>query len=79
MLDKELDDRSACRYYVAFLKLAAEHGEEVISRHLENLLAAGTIPKPSLIEDLLPSKRPPEVNIQVDLREPQSYDQLLTI
>lgn len=78
VLDRGLDDRTACRYYVAILKLAAEHGEDLVSWHLEKFLAAGSLPKPILFEALFPSKRPHEVDVKVDSRDPQSYDQLLT-
>ena len=78
LLDDKLDDRTACRHYVAILKLASEHGEDVISQHLEKFLAAGTIPKPSLFEDLLPAKKPLEASIEIYSRDPQSYDQLLS-
>lgn len=79
LLDKELEDRTACCHYVGILKLAAEHGEDVVSGHLEKILAAGTIPKRSLLEELLPPKKPPEVIVEIDSRDPQSYDQLLSM
>ena len=42
-------------------------------------LATGTIPKRSLLEELLPPKKPPEVIVEIDSRDPQSYDQLLSM
>jgi len=74
---EQLDERTACRAYVALLRLSAEHGEETISCHLEKLLSLGSLPTPAVLGDLLPKKQSSQVTVKVDQRELKAYDQLL--
>jgi hypothetical protein len=80
MLDNQLDDRSACKEYVAILKLAAEYEESLISEHLEQLIDEKTLPKASAIESLLSTNRPSfDVKVNVKHGDLKSYNQFLNL
>lgn len=78
ILDQTLDERSACREYVAILKLAAENEESLISQCLENLIESQNLPRASEIESLLSIKKPSK-NVQVTVNHSnlKSYNRLL--
>lgn len=79
MFDNQLDERSACKEYVALLKLAAEHQEAVISGHLETIIAQNGLPKVSDIERLLSNgKHSAVATVNVKHSDLQSYNQFLT-
>lgn len=79
MLDSELDERAACKEYVAILKLAAENQESEISRCLEKLIEAKTLPRASTIEELLSIEKPSSnIKVIVEQRDIKSYNQLLS-
>ena len=78
ILDKKLDERSACRAYVILLKLASVNGEECISKLISKLIDEGKIPHPNEFKTLFPVKDSPRVHVEVDSREPKSYEELLT-
>lgn len=77
ILDKELDQRSACSNYVGLLKLSTEYGEEFISKLLNKLIDEGKIPRVTELKELLPQKPQSRVRVEVDSREPKSYEELL--
>jgi hypothetical protein len=79
-LDGQLDDRSACKEYVALLKLAAEHGEKLISELLEQVISQKILPKASEIESLFPTNKPSsDVKVTVKHGDLNSYNQFLTL
>lgn len=79
LLDDQLDARSACKEYVALLKLAAEHEEALISRHLERLIEQSILPKASELKSLVATDKPAStVKVCVEHGDLKSYNQFLT-
>ena len=78
ILDEQLDERSACKEYVAILKLAAENEELLVSQSLEKLLKSKIVPKASEIENMLSIKKPSiDAKVTVNHKDLESYNQLL--
>ncbi len=73
ILDNALDDRKACREYVAILKQStSDSREEKINRYLENCLEKGKIPQSNEVLFLFqssPIKIPDQKKLELDLQE----------
>ncbi len=79
-LDSQLDDRSACKEYVAILKLAADNEESLISRHLEKLIESKILPRASEVESLLSIEKPvTDIKVTIKHSELESYNKLLNL
>lgn len=77
-LDANLDDRSACKEYVAILKEAARDGQEArVEAYLQTSLKAGKTPKAEEVRCLFVQPRKNIVEVQVTVADPRQYDLLL--
>jgi hypothetical protein len=77
-LDANLDDRSACKEYVAILKEAARDGHEArVEEYLRLSLKNGTTPKSEEVRSLFMQPRQNAVEVHVTAADPRQYDQLL--
>ena len=77
-LDANLDDRSACKEYVAILKEAARGGQEsCVEAYLQASLKEGKTPKAEEVRRLFEQPRKNIVEVQVTVADPRQYDLLL--
>ncbi len=77
-LDRELDDRTACREYVVILKSAVDD-EVAVSLHLKKCIKKNSLPKAAEIEKLFSNNQTPKTaEVEIDSRDLESYNQLLT-
>jgi len=78
MVDQQLDERTACKEYVTLLKLAADHGEQEVSKHIEQIIGANALPLVSEIEKRMDLKKPKqEAQVTVHHSNLASYNALL--
>ncbi len=77
-LDANLDDRSACKEYVAILKEAARDGQEsCVEEYLRASLKEGKTPKAEEVRGLFVQPRKNVVEMQAAVADPRQYDLLL--
>ena len=76
VLDRELDERTACKAYVKLLKLSAEIGEDRVSKLIMDAMSDGKIPLLDEITTQLPKDL--QIHVEIDAIEPKSYESLLT-
>lgn len=80
ILDSELDNRTACREYVALLKLASEHEESLISKHLERLIEDKILPVTIELEKMLSIDKPShDVQVKIKHDDLKSYNKFLSL
>ena len=75
-LDSHLDERQACREYVAILQVAANH-EATVEDYLQACLSSGVLPSGEALREQFSTKRPLLPELKVAESSLDSYDALL--
>ncbi len=78
ILDKELDERKACKTYVGILKLASETSEEAVSKLIMVSIGEGKIPQLAEMQARLSKQNHYQVHVEIESRDLKSYESLLT-
>jgi len=77
LLDKKLDERSACKAYVKLLKLAAETSEHEVSEFIMQAINEGKIPQVNEEMTQSTNKGNLKIHLEIEERDLKSYESLL--